>query len=82
VMLELPLLPIEQAYGAAQRRQAKKFGVRLIPKHYFAAVLRQSDATIDGLHLSAKGHKRMAEMIWNIIGQSLTAPSPASHPRV
>ncbi len=79
VMLELPLLPLQNAYGAAQRRAADRYGVALIPKRCFAAVLRQKGATIDGLHLSASGHERMAEMIWGVIAPVIVRPSAGTH---
>lgn len=60
VMLELPLFPNRIAYGRIQRRLASKYGVWLIPKHYFVEVLGGSNATLDGLHLSRNGARKMA----------------------
>ena len=74
VMLELPLLPFADKYGRIQRTLAKKYGVALIPKRIFVKILSDTDATVDGIHLSAKGHKLMAEMIWDIIGNCLCIP--------
>jgi acyl-CoA thioesterase-1 len=73
VMLELPLPPLCNLYGTAQRRQAQKFGVILIPKRRFVAALCGPKATIDGLHLSQSGHDHMAEMVWRFFGSSLAA---------
>lgn len=60
VMFELPLLPTKIAYGQIQRQLGAKYGVPLIPKRYFAQVLGDASATIDGLHLSAVGARRLA----------------------
>jgi acyl-CoA thioesterase I len=71
VMLELPLFPFNNGYGVQQRRVASEYGIALIPRKYFAQVLGERGATIDGIHLSASGHRRMAEMIWEMVGASL-----------
>jgi acyl-CoA thioesterase I len=63
VMFELPLLPHKVAYGRAQRRLAAKYGVWLIPKRYFAAVIASQNSTSDGLHLTATGASRMATLV-------------------
>lgn len=60
VMIELPLPPFHNAYGRAQRELARKYGVVLIPKRYLAAVMATPGATVDGLHLSNKGHELLA----------------------
>lgn len=60
VMLELPLLPGRWAYGAAQRRIAKRHGIMLVPKRVLASVLADAANTDDGLHLTTRGHERMA----------------------
>jgi acyl-CoA thioesterase-1 len=69
VMCELPLPPLCNGYGRAQRRLAAEFDVTLIPKRMFASVLSASDTTIDGLHLSESGHQRMAEVVWKVVGR-------------
>lgn len=71
VMLELPLPPFYNRYGGIQRRLARRYGVTLIPKRYFAGILRGGQATLDGLHLSPTGHHRMAEMVWKLLGPAL-----------
>jgi len=73
VMLELPLPPFANEYGVVQRRLARKHGAILIPKRFFARVLAGDGNTTDGLHLSAKGHRKMAETIWRLLGNSLQA---------
>ncbi len=62
-MLELPLPPLYNRYGEIQRRLASAYGVRLIPKREFAAVIAAPNATIDGLHFSPAGHRTMAALI-------------------
>jgi acyl-CoA thioesterase-1 len=71
-MLELPLPPLYNRYGEIQRRLAGRHHVLLIPKRYFASVLIGSTATIDSLHLSAAGHQKMSEMIWQVVSPALT----------
>ena len=69
-MLELPLPPLYNRFGAIQRRLARRYGVVLIPKRYFAAALSGEAATIDGLHLSPAGHRKMAAMIWSLVSDA------------
>jgi acyl-CoA thioesterase-1 len=71
VMFELPLLPHWISYGQAQRRLASKYGVFLIPKRDFAAVISGRSATLDGLHLSDLGAHRMAELVARILSPVL-----------
>jgi acyl-CoA thioesterase-1 len=82
VMMELPLLPGNAEIGQVQRRLAGEHDAILIPKKVFAAALTGEDATIDGLHLSAAGHQRMGQSLWQILGPSLTASAlpPSSGP--
>ncbi|NLV41761.1 MAG: hypothetical protein GXY15_11110 [Candidatus Hydrogenedentes bacterium] len=60
VMVELPLPPLYNAYGTAQRRLARRHGVTLIPKRVLAGVFAAPGATTDGLHLSDEGHRALA----------------------
>ena len=69
VMLELPLFPLDNAYGVQQRRVARRYGIGLIPRRCFIEVISAPEATVDGIHLSIKGQRRMAEMIWEIGGR-------------
>jgi len=71
IMLELPLPPFCNRYGAAQRRLARKHGVLLVPKRELMGVLTSEAATLDSIHLSARGHVLMAEAIWDVIGDAL-----------
>ena len=66
-MLELPLPPLYNRFGAVQRRLARRFGVVLVPKRYFANVLAGDESTLDGLHLSHIGHAKMSRMIWSTV---------------
>ena len=70
-MLELPLPPLRGAWGRIQREAAARHGAYLIPRRHFARILTPADATVDGLHLSETGHRRMAEMIWSYVGPRL-----------
>ncbi|QDU96878.1 SGNH/GDSL hydrolase family protein [Lignipirellula cremea] len=67
VMLELPSLPLYPQYGRIQRTLARKYRVLLAPKSVLLAVLAGGDATLDSLHLTAKGHVRMADSIWRLL---------------
>jgi acyl-CoA thioesterase-1 len=71
VMFELPLLPHKIEFGCVQRDLAEKYHVALIPKRLFIDVLSSSDATSDGLHLSAPGTKRMAALVRTILSAVL-----------
>jgi acyl-CoA thioesterase-1 len=67
VMFELPLLPFWDAFGRDQRVLAEKYGVTLIPKSYLAGVFGLKDATLDGLHLSQKGHNALAKSVYSLL---------------
>lgn len=67
VMLELPLPPFHNGYGKVQRKLAGSYGITLIPKRYLTKVLGKPNATLDGLHLSHRGHQLMAETIWGLL---------------
>ncbi|WP_422931864.1 SGNH/GDSL hydrolase family protein [Singulisphaera sp. PoT] len=67
VMLELPLPPFDNAYGRIQRRLARRFKTRLVPKRLLLGVLTGRGTTLDSIHLSREGHGRMADAIWDVI---------------
>jgi lysophospholipase L1-like esterase len=67
VMFELPLIPTRIAFGRIQRRAAAKYGVRLIPKRYFAQVVSGADATSDGIHLTQTGMQRMSNLVVQLL---------------
>ena len=73
IMLELPLFPYDNGYGLAQRRVARRHGVVLIPRRFFIDVVSAQGATVDGIHLSVSGQRRMAEMIWSFVGPATQA---------
>lgn len=66
-MFELPLIPFYNRYGVAQRRYARQYGVTLIPKARLASILADPKATVDGLHLTAEGHKRVAALLTSLV---------------
>lgn len=63
VMFELPLLPFWNNFGRVQRQLANKYCVILIPKKYLVGVFAGKSNTIDGLHLSQKGHDELAKAV-------------------
>ena len=67
VMFELPLLPFYNDFGKGQRNLAKKYNVILIPKHYLTDVFGMKGGTLDGLHLSQKGHDALANSIYGLL---------------
>ena len=71
VMFELPLFPHMIAYGRIQRGLAAKYGVWLIPKRFFAEVIGGANATLDGLHLSDEGTRRMATLVTHVLSPVL-----------
>ena len=71
VMFELPLFPHMIAYGRIQRGLAAKYGVWLIPKRFFAEVICGANATLDGLHLSDEGTRRMAALMAKALSPGL-----------
>jgi lysophospholipase L1-like esterase len=79
-MLELPLPPLANRYGQVQRRLAREFGVTLIPKRHLAAILSAPGATVDGLHLSASGHARMARMVGGFVAPLLSTNPAIAKP--
>lgn len=67
VMLELPLPPTYNAFGLIQRRLARRHRVFLVPKRVLLGVLQHEGATVDSIHLSPEGHRRMAEAAWEVL---------------
>lgn len=67
LMFELPLPPLMNEYGRAQRRLAQQYGVKLIPKRVLMGVLAGDGATLDSIHLSAAGHQRLADAIYRML---------------
>ena len=67
IMLELPLPPFSNSYGAIQRRLARRHGARLVPKRLLIGVLTTRRPTRDSIHLTEPGHALMAETILDIL---------------
>jgi acyl-CoA thioesterase-1 len=67
VMFELPLLPFWNAYGSDQRFLAEKYGATLIPKSCLTAVFGSKGSTLDGLHLTQKGHDELALAVYQYL---------------
>ena len=67
VMFELPLPPFFHEYGRVQRRIAAKHRAGLIPKRLFLSVIADRQATLDTIHLSQSGHRRMADCVWHVV---------------
>jgi lysophospholipase L1-like esterase len=67
LLLELPLFPFQNAFGRAQREVAARHNIALLPRRRFASVLGMPNGTIDGIHLSADGHKALAKIIAQVI---------------
>ena len=68
VMFELPLPPLFNGYGYAQRELANKHNVALIPRRLLASVLFSKDTTLDTIHLSNDGHQQLAERVADFLG--------------
>jgi acyl-CoA thioesterase-1 len=78
VMFELPLPPLHERFGRIQRQLAARHGISLIPKRVLLSVIEGSDATVDSLHLTQRGHDRMAAFVWAILAPAM--PTPISPP--
>jgi acyl-CoA thioesterase I len=66
-MFDLPLPPLYNEFGRIQRRLAAQYGVLLIPKRVLVDVIARDGATLDSIHLTERGHQRMAEVVWRVI---------------
>jgi acyl-CoA thioesterase-1 len=73
-MVEIPLPPLGNRYGVVQRRLAQEYGVCLIPKHEFIAVLARAGGTVDGVHLSSAGQFRLADLMGTVFGNGSRWP--------
>lgn len=67
IQMELPLLPLRNSYGMAQREVAAKNNITLVPKKVLTRALSTSGATVDGLHLSESGHKSLGLAMAEIV---------------
>jgi hypothetical protein len=66
-MFELPLLPFWNSYGRDQRILAEKYDVELIPKICLVTAFAGKGNTIDGLHLTQKGHDGLAKSVSDLL---------------
>jgi len=66
-MFELPLFPLQNAYGRAQRAAARRHDIGLIPRRHFARVLGMENGTLDSVHLTQQGHDEMARRLATLI---------------
>jgi len=79
LMFELPLPVTHVRYGYIQRRLAKEFDVTLIPKRCFTYFLSGELSTHDTIHLSDEGHRKLARVVWDLVGDKmLPAGAPAN----
>jgi acyl-CoA thioesterase-1 len=76
IMFELPLPPFSHEYGRVQRSRAHKYGVSLIPKRVLLGILGGDESTLDTIHLSQAGHRRMATCVWQIVGSAFPTAAP------
>jgi acyl-CoA thioesterase-1 len=67
VLFELPLPPLHHEYGRIQRSLARKHNAALVPKRVLSSILASKDSTVDTIHLSQAGHRRMAACVWQIV---------------
>lgn len=72
-LVELPPLPGRWSWPAAQRRVARDTGCIAIPRRVLASVLVDEANTFDGLHLTDRGHHRLARLMSVWLG--LAAPA-------
>jgi acyl-CoA thioesterase I len=79
LMFELPLPPFNHEYGRIQRTLARQYNVSLVPKRILLSVLATGDSTVDTIHLTQAGQRRMAASVWPLLSdafpQSQTAAS-------
>jgi len=61
--IEFPVLPGKWSWAAAQRRVAREKNIVIIPKRVLTRALLGSGNTLDGLHLTDRGHEEMADSI-------------------
>ena len=65
VMFELPLPPFCNGFARQQRFITSEFNVPLIPRRVLADVLAPEENTVDGLHLTATGHRALSAILFH-----------------
>jgi acyl-CoA thioesterase-1 len=63
LMFELPLLPFQNRFGRIQRDVCSQYGVTLLPRSVLAGAIALPGHSIDGLHLSPRGHLWLCERV-------------------
>lgn len=80
VMFELPVPPLYEGFGRAQRKVAARHGVLLVPKRILLSVIEAAEATVDSLHLTQQGHERMAGVVWEMLEPAMPRVSGHAEP--
>lgn len=80
VMFELPLPPFFHSYGRVQRDLAARYDVKLVPKRVFLSIIARSSSTLDSIHLSQEGHRKMAECVWSLVDSAFADLEVDSQP--
>ncbi len=75
LMFELPLPPFNHEYGRIQRSLARKYNVSLVPKRFLLSILAASDSTVDTIHLTQAGQRRMAACVWRLLSAAFPEES-------
>lgn len=63
LMFELPLLPLQNAFGRIQREVCAQYGVILLSRSLLAGAVALPGHADDGLHLSPQGHSWLADRV-------------------
>ena len=82
IMFELPTPPLSMRYTRSQRQLAAKYQVALVPRRQFLRMLTASGSTVDGIHLSTLGHRRMMEIVQNLLQIPTGKPSGENYRHV
>ncbi len=67
MLFELPVIAGFRPYGRIQRRLARDYDIPLIPASVLSRILSTGDATSDGIHLTDNGHRKLAEMVAEMV---------------
>jgi hypothetical protein len=54
--------------------------VALIPKRILLSVIEAADATVDSLHLTQRGHDRMAAVVWALLEPAIREAAGQAEP--
>ncbi len=67
VVFELPIIVGFRHYGRIQRQLARDYDLPLVPSRVLAGVLSTEDGTSDGIHLTDRGHRNLAERVAGLL---------------